>query len=131
MKKDIEIPIAKDVHVAIVEEWDKEFLSKDWNAYLINNRKSPIEMALVLSRGFDGELKTSTMRYALGTLSAKTFEKIEMVQDDILTLNNEFLVTYFADNKLYEKRFFFEKGMVTEKNLVTISLIGLKGVFAI
>ncbi len=131
MKKDIEIPIAKDVHVAIVEEWDKEFLSKDWNAYLINNRKSPIEMALVLSRGFDGELKTSTMRYALGTLSAKTFEKIEMVQDDILTLNNEFLVTYFADNKLYEKRFFFEKGMVTEKNLVTISLIGLKGVFAV
>ena len=131
MKKDIEIPIVKDVHVAIVEEWDKEFLSKDWNAYLINNRKSAIEMAFVLSRGFDEERKTSTMRYALGTVSAKTFEKIEMVQDEILKLNNEFLVTYFADNKLYEKRFFFEKGIVTEKNLISISLIGLKGVFAV
>jgi len=46
MKKDIEIPIAKDVYVAIVHEWNKEFLSKDWNAYIINNRKTPIEMAL-------------------------------------------------------------------------------------
>ena len=49
MKKDIEIPVAKDVHVAIVHEWNEEFLSKDWNAYLINNRATPIDMVLIVT----------------------------------------------------------------------------------
>ena len=75
MKKDIEIPIAKDVHVAIVHEWNKEFLDKDWNAYIINNRATPIEMVLIVSKGFDGEVKTSTLRYAFGNIPAKGFEK--------------------------------------------------------
>ena len=130
MKKDIEIPIAKDVYVAIVHEWNKEFLSKDWNAYIINNRKSAIEMALVVSKGFDEERKTSTMRYAFGVISAKGFEKIEMVTEDVLGLNNEFFVTYYADNKLYEKRFLFEKNSVNEKNLIHIPLLEMDGVLA-
>jgi len=131
MKKDIEIPIAKDVYVAIVHEWNKEFLSKNWNAYLINNRNTPIQMALVVSKGFDGDLKTSTMRYAFGVVKAKGFEKIEMVTEDVLGLNNEFYVTYYADNnKLYEKRFIFEKNTVNENNLVNIPLLEIDGVFA-
>lgn len=130
MKKDIEIPIAKDVYVAIVHEWNKEFLSKDWNAYLINNRKTPIEMALVVSKGYDGDRKTSTMRYAFKIIAAKAFEKIEMMQEELLGLNNEFYVTYYADNVLYEKRFFFEKNTVNEQNLSTIPLLEMEGVFA-
>ena len=130
MKKDIEIPIAKDVYVAIVREWNKEFLSKDWNAYIINNRKTPIEMALVVSKGYDGDLKTSTIRYAFKIIAAKTFEKIEMVQEELLSLNNEFYVTYYADNVLYEKRFVFEKNTVNEQNLSTIPLLEMEGVFA-
>ncbi|MCR9227303.1 MAG: hypothetical protein NXH90_07800 [Flavobacteriaceae bacterium] len=35
MKKDIEIPVAKDVHVAVIREWNDGFLSKDWNVYLL------------------------------------------------------------------------------------------------
>lgn len=130
MKKDIEIPIAKEVYIAIVHEWNKEFLDKNWNAYIINNRETLIEMALVVSKGFDGERKTSTMRYAFGEVKAKGFEKIEMVTEDVLGLNNEFFVTYYAGNKLYEKRFLFEKNTVTKKNLVKIPLLEMDGVFA-
>lgn len=130
MKKDIEIPIAKDVYVAIVHVWNKEFLSKDWNAYIINNRKTPIEMALVVSKGYDGDKKTSTMRYAFKVISAKGFEKIEMIQDELLGLTNEFYVTYYADSKLYEKRFVFEKNTVNKQNLSTIPLLEMEGVFA-
>ncbi len=129
MKKDIEIPVAKDVYVAIVHEWNKEFLSKDWNAYIINNRNTPIEMALVVSKGYDGDKKTSTMRYAFGLVKAKGYEKIEMVTEDVLGLTNEFYVTYYADNKLYEKRFVFEKNMVNEQNLSIIPLLEIEGVF--
>lgn len=130
MKKDIEIPVIKDVYVAIAHEWNKEFLSKNWNAYIINNRSSPIEMALVVSKGYDDERKTSEMRYAFGVIAAKAYEKIEMVLEEVLALNNEFYVTYFADNKLYEKRFLFTKNSVSEKKLVLIPLLEKEGVFA-
>ena len=130
MKKDIEIPVVKDVYVAIAHEWNKEFLSKNWNAYIINNRSSPIEMALVVSKGYDDERKTSEMRYAFGVIAAKAYEKIEMVLEEVLALNNEFYVTYYADNKLYEKRFLFTKNSVSEKKLVLIPLLEKEGVFA-
>ncbi|QLG45496.1 hypothetical protein [Costertonia aggregata] len=130
MKKDIEIPIAKDVHVAIIHEWNEEFLSKDWNAYIINNGSFPIEMVLVVSKGYEGDKKTSIMRHAIGVVAAKSFEKIEVVQEDVLALNNEFFVTYYADNKLYEKRFEFTKGSVSESRLSTIPMIEKEGVLA-
>lgn len=130
MKKDIEIPVAKDVHIAIVHEWNEEFLSKDWNAYILNNRTTPIEMAIIVSKGFDGDRNTSVMRHAIGLVGAKSFKKIEVVQEDVLQLNNEFFATYYAENKLYEKRFLFEQNTVNENNLVPIPLIGKNGVFA-
>lgn len=131
MKDDIEIPIAKDVYVAIVHEWNKEFLSKDWNAYIINDRTSQIDMVLVVSKGYDGDRKTSTMRHGIGVVNAKSFEKIELLQEDVLALNNEFFVTFFADDKLYEKRYLFEKNTINENNLTTIPIIEQEGVLAI
>ncbi len=130
MKKDIEIPIAKGVHVALIHEWNEEFLSKDWNAYVLNDTNSPIEMVMVVSKGFDDERKTSTMRHAIGVVAAKSFKKIEVVQEDVLTLNNEFFITYYSDNKLYEKRFLFESGSVTVDALKTILLIEKDGIMA-
>lgn len=130
MKKDIEIPVAKDVYVAAVHEWNEEFLSKDWNAYIINDRTTQIDMVLIVSKGYDGERKTSLMRHAIGAVDAKSFQKIELIQDDVLTLNNEFFVTYYADNKIYEKRFVFEKNTVNEHRLSEIPLLEKEGIFA-
>lgn len=130
MRKDIEIPIAKDVYVAIVHEWNDEFLSKDWNSYVINNRNTKIDMVLIVSKGFDESRETSVMRHAIGIVDAKSFEKIELVQEEVLGLNNEFFVTYYADDKIYEKRFLFEKNSVNENNLSKIPLIEKEGVFA-
>ncbi|MBU2900783.1 hypothetical protein [Maribacter dokdonensis] len=130
MKKDIEIPVAKDVHVAMIREWNKEFLDKDWNAYIINDRNTLIEMTMVVSKGYDKDRKSSTMRHGIGDMQPKSFRKIEVVQEDVLGLNNEFFVTFYADNKLYEKRFVFEKNTVTENNLVNIQLINKEGILA-
>ncbi|HAF77352.1 MAG TPA: hypothetical protein DCG42_08520 [Maribacter sp.] len=130
MKKDIEIPVAKDVYVAMIREWNKEFLDKDWNAYIINDRNTPIEMTMVVSKGYDKDRKSSTMRHGIGDMQPKSFRKIEVVQEDVLGLNNEFFVTFYADNKLYEKRFVFEKNTVKENNLVQIQLIDKEGIMA-
>lgn len=128
MKKDIEIPIAKDVHVVIAQEWNKEFLAKDWNAYIINNRKDAIEMVLVVSKGYLEDKKTSTMRHGIGVMAAKSFAKIELVQEDVLALKNEFFVTFFAEDKLFEKRFIFPEHSVNENNLKSIPVLNLEGV---
>lgn len=130
MKKDIEIPVAKDVHVAIVHEWNEEFLSKDWNAYIINNRTTPIDMVLIVSKGYDGTTKTSTMRHGIGLIAPKSFEKIELVQEDVFKLTNEFFVTFFAEDKLFERKYIFPKNSISEKNLTTIPLLEKDGILA-
>lgn len=130
MKKDIEIPVAKEVYVVLVKEWNKDFLSQDWNAYLVNNRSTPIEMVLVVSKGFDGDRKTATMRHGMAHINAKSFEKIEQVQEDVLHLTNEFFVTFYADNKLYERRFIFEKDSYLLKKMQPIPVMETEGVFA-
>jgi hypothetical protein len=128
MKKDIEIPIAKNVHVAIVHEWNDEFLEKNWNAYIINNRDTAIELVIVVSKGYESDRKTSTMRHGLGDIPAKSYRKIEIIQDDLIAFNNEFFVTFFADDRLYEKRYLFKSNSINESNLVALPVMGLEGV---
>ncbi|WP_394748272.1 hypothetical protein [Spongiimicrobium salis] len=129
MKKDIEIPIAKEVSVALVHEWNEEFLDKEWNAYIINHRNDPIEMVLVMSKGHDADRKTSTMRHAIEVVGAKSFEKIENVQEEVLGLNNEFYVTFFADNKMYERKYHFSKNTVNAAALTTLPVINKEGIY--
>jgi len=128
MKKDIEIPIVKEVYVAVVHEWNEEFLSKDWNAYIINDRESAIDMVLIVSKGYDGEVKTSKMRHGIGKVAAKSFAKIELMQEDVLRLNNEFYVTFFADDKLYEKKYIFRKNTINENAMQKLPVMEVEGV---
>lgn len=131
MKKDIEIPIAQDVFVAIVQEWDESFLSKNWNAYLINNRTTAIEMAIVVSKGYKNEIKTSTIRHGLGTVNAKSFVKVELITDDVLSLTNEFFVTFFAEGKLWEKKCVFPPNSISNQYEKLLPVLNIEGVFPV
>ena len=130
MKKDIEIPIVKAVYIALIQEWNDDFLEMTWNAYLINDGSLPIELVFVVSKGYDGDLKTATMRHRMEALGAKSYQKLEIVQKEILDLSNEFYVTYYLHGQLYEKRFVFEKGSVSEANLTQIPLFETIGILA-
>ncbi|WP_405247796.1 hypothetical protein [Cellulophaga sp. Asnod2-G02] len=130
MKKDIDIPVVKDVYVAIIHEWDDEMLHKVWNAYLINNKDSAIEMAIIVSSGSNSTDKTATIRYGLGTMEAKSFKKFEPLQEEIFALDNVFSLSFFSDNKLFDKKFLFKKNTIQTKALTTISLIDKEGILA-
>lgn len=130
MKKDIEIPVVKDVHVAVVREWNEEFLARDWNAYIINNRENPIEMVLVVSKGYDGDTRTSVMRHGIGVVGARDFARIELVQEEVLGLHNEFYVTFFSDGKLYEKKYLFSKNTIRESTLTDLPVMEQQGILA-
>lgn len=130
MKKDIEIPIAKDVYVVAVHELNSESLTKDWTTYIINDHITAIDLVMVVTNGFDEERKTSTMRHSLGFIEGKSFKKIELLQNDVLSLNNEFFVTYYAGNKFYEKRFLFAKNCISENMLNVVPVMKKTGVLA-
>ena len=130
MKKDIEIPTVEGVYMAITHDYNKVFKTNDWNAYLINDKDEPIEMILIVSHGFDGEIKTSTMRHKLANLPAKSGAKVELMQDEVLKLNNEFRLTFFVNNTLYEKTFLFKKNSIKQGALRTIKILDKKGVIA-
>ena len=128
MKKDIEIPLVEDVFVAVVLEKNETFRSMDWNAYLVNDLDVPLEMILIVTRGYDQKDTTSTMRHQLEELPPKSFAKVEFLQEEVLRLNNEFSVSYFVDSTMFHKTFVFQKGTIREENIKEIPQLQLKGV---
>lgn len=130
MRKDIEIPKAKNVHIVALKEWDKDFTSQQWIIYVLNNRKDEIETVLVMSRGKNEERKTSTLRHGLGNLQPRTAAKVELIPTEVLGFTNEYLLTFFAENKLYERKFIFEPNSISEENAVEIPVLETEGILA-
>ena len=130
MRKDIEIPKVENVHIVAINEWDKDFTGQQWNIYIINNREDEISTVLVLSRGKSEENKTSTLRHGLGNLKPKSAAKIELITTEVLGFTNEYLLTFFAVNKLFERKFIFEPNSISEENAVEIPVLESEGVLA-
>jgi len=128
MKKDIIIPEVKDVFMAVVREENEDFRSLDWNAYLVNNGDTPIDTVLIVTRGYSDSQTTSTMRHSLKELPSKSFAKVEFLQDEVLALNNEFSVSFFAKGKMLHKNFVFRKNSINEKATQDIPVMGKRGV---
>src|SRR6478609_903030 len=119
MRRDIEIPEVENVFIAAVQEWSDDFMEKVWYAYLVNDSDYNLDGVMVVSKAFgtiDGEMKkTSLLRHAFVEVPAVSVVKIEMVEKSVLQLNNEFMVTYFIGNTLYDKKFTFRKNTINER----------------
>ncbi len=134
MKKDIVIPQSEHVYIAAINEWDNDFQDNIWFAYFINENDAPLEMAIVISRAFgliDGEeRKTGMFRHVFNEVPAKGSIKVEILESNVLQLNNEFVVTYFLNGKLYDKTFVLEANSIQKDNEVDILSIQKKGILA-
>lgn len=128
MKKDIEIPKVENVYVAVVNEYNEIYKTQDWNAYIINDKPVDLDIVLIVTSGYSKEKITSTFRKKLDKLPAKSYAKIEMMQEDLFALNNEFKVTFFESDLLFDKTFLFRKNTINLKALQTIPLMEVKGV---
>ncbi|WP_460220185.1 hypothetical protein [Psychroserpens sp. MEBiC05023] len=128
MRKDIEIPSVKDVYVAVVQEQHPEYKTNDWNAYIINNKDVDLETVLIVSKGYSETKMTPIMRHTIALLPARSYAKIEFMQQDVLALNNEFKVTFFEGNQMLDKTYLFRKNTINTKALQPVPLMQLKGV---
>tara|TARA_R110002020_G_scaffold303939_2_gene519423 strand:+ start:41882 stop:42277 length:396 start_codon:yes stop_codon:yes gene_type:complete len=130
MQKDITIPQVEGVYVAAILEFNETHRTHDWNVYLINAKSEALETIFIVSKGHDARQKTSVMRHKLAVLPAKSFAKVEFIEDSVLKLNNEFSVSFFLDGKLYDKTFVFKANTIKETKLKEIPVIPEKGILA-
>lgn len=132
MKKDITIPDVENVFLAAIPEWSDDFMEKVWNVYVINDSDFLLDSLMVVSKAFgtiDGEMKkTSLLRHAFTEIPPVSVVKVEMIEKSVLALNNEFMVTYFIGNTLYDKKFTFVKNSCVETNLEEVPILFLDGV---
>ena len=132
MKADITIPEVENVFLAAVPEWSDDFMEKVWNVYLVNDSDFNLEGVMVVSKAFgtlDGEIKkTALLRHAFVQVPSVSVVKVEMIEKSVLALNNEFMVTYFIGNTLYDKKFIFRKNTVNEEATEEVPILFVEGV---
>ena len=132
MKKDIQIPTVENVFLAAVQEWSDDFMEKVWYVYLVNDSDFDLDSVMVVSKAFgtmDGEMKqTSLLRHAFVLVPKVSVVKIEMIEKSVLHLNNEFMVTYFIGNTLYDKKFIFKAQSITPDYVEEVPILFVDGV---
>lgn len=133
MKKDIQIPKVNNVSVAVVKEMGEDSNSV-YNVYLINQRSEVLEKVLVVSRGYatakktQKKMETSTLRKSLGNIPGKRAQKIEPIMEDLFGLNNEYWVSFWIGNKMFDKKFVFLSEAIKEDYFTKIPLLEKPGV---
>jgi len=130
VRKDIHIPKVQDVSMAIVKETDGG--EDAWAVYLINNKSVPIKNIIIASKGYgevnDEPVKTSTLRHFFEELQAGNFLKVEPIIKEVFVLSNEYRLTFYIDDMIYDRKFIFVPGSVAAENLIHIPLIERPGI---
>ena len=131
MKKDLPENIVQNITIAVVLESESPE-SKVWNVYLINEKSQEIQNVLVTSKGYgekDGvQVQTSTLRHFIGNVAAHSFETIEAIDEQVLGLTNEYWLSFYIDNIIYDKKYIFLPESIIEGNLILVPLVNKLGV---
>ena len=129
MKGDLNIPKVSGVEIAAVQRIDDDQL---WDILIINRNEELLENVLITSKGYgkaDGnEQVTSNLRHLVKQLPPKSFAKIEPIQRDVFHLTNEYWVSYFLNNQMYDKKYIFPPDAIQVKKAPKIHGFDLKGV---
>lgn len=131
MKRDLPENKVENIGIAVVLDSESSE-SKIWNVYILNFKKQAISTVLVSSKGYGTykgeEVKTSVLRHSIGDIPAVNFALVELIDEKLFALNNEFLVSYYINGVIYDKKFIFLTESITEFNFIRIPLINKPGV---
>ncbi|MEN9301903.1 MAG: hypothetical protein RL264_332 [Bacteroidota bacterium] len=133
MRDELKSPKVENVAVAIVNT-SAVGEEADYVVYLINLRDDIMEGIIVASTGFGenvhtGEkIKTSTLRRGIEVMLPNEAARIEPIMPDLFGLSNEFWVSFWVDEVLYDKKFLFPAGSIDVEKFTIIEPLGLPGV---
>jgi hypothetical protein len=130
MRKDIHIPKVTDVSMAVVQETDGK--DAEWGVYLINLKKVALSNIIIAAKGYgtmnEETVKTSTLRHFFEDLQPDSFQKVEKIMPEVFGLNNEYMLSFYIDGTIYDRKFIFVPDSVVENNLIQIPLIDRPGI---
>lgn len=130
MKKDIEFHPVAGVKLAIAKEVIEG--QSEWGVYIINHNLIELNTVMVTSKGYGfigGEQKkTSVFRHMIKELGPQSIAKIEPIDPALFALNNEFWVSYYILDQIFDKKFIFTEGSMNPTNISFIPDLGLEGV---
>lgn len=130
MLKDIPQLKVENVAVAVVKEQSNG--ADVWNAYIINLKNEVLEGVLITSKGYgmiEGEeRKTSTLRHFIENIPPLSCAMIEPITDNVLNLNNEYWVSFYLNNTMYDRKYVFLPGVINEDFFTNIPLLDKRGV---
>jgi hypothetical protein len=131
MKKDIEFTPVQGVLITIARRVN-ELNQSEWQVYLINRNPHALTNVFVTSRGYseksEDQQRTSTMRHFFAEVLPGQVVVVEPIMPEVFPLNNEFWVSYFVDNKVFDKKFIFVPDSIIEAHLVKIPELGTEGI---
>ena len=133
MKDGLLGPKVERVGVAVIEELT-EAQDKVYNVYLINFRDDIMEGIIITSKGYGqnantGEkIQTSTLRHCIELILPNEAAKIEPIVEEVFGLSNEYWVSFWVNDIMYDKKFVFLAETICEKNIKPIPILGAKGV---
>jgi hypothetical protein len=131
MKKDIDFLEVVDIGIAIVLESESEE-SRNWKAYLLNFKSETISNVLVSTKGYGllngSEVKTATFRHSLGSLAPQSYTPIEIIDESLFVIHNEFWLSFYIGDRVFDKKITFMADTLSAVNLDLIPLIMLPGV---
>ena len=133
MREELLGPKVEDVAMAIVQQYNEEN-EIIYYAYLLNLREDIMEGIIVTSKGYgqnvdSGErVKTSTLRHSLEILLPNEAAKIEPLMEEVFALSNEYWVSFWVNDQLFDKKFIFLAESISEENMKKIPLLGEIGV---
>ena len=131
MKKDIDFLEVVDIGIAIVLESESEE-SRNWKAYLLNFKSETINNILVSTKGYGllngSEVKTATFRHSLGALAPQSYVPIEIIDESLFAIHNEFWLSFYIGDRVFDKKITFLPDTISTANLDLIPLLMLPGV---
>lgn len=133
MKKDIILPKVDRVDVVVILE---DELTNEYNVYLWNHSEDIIEGIIITSAGFGedpltGEkILTATLRHSLEVLLPNEVAKIEVIMPEVFGLYNEYWLSFWVNDVLYDKQFLFPPESIIPSKFKLINQFGKKGVLA-
>ncbi|GAB1462482.1 hypothetical protein [Pedobacter sp.] len=131
MKKDLPENIVEDIAVAVVLMGETPEV-KNWTVYLINLKKEAITNVLITSKGYgekDGkQVKTSLLRHSMGDIAAQSYAGIEAIDPAVFGLTNEYWLSYYIGNTIYDKKFLFLPESIVDANFIKIPLLNKPGI---
>lgn len=136
MREELKGPVVENIGVAVIQ-MENELKEKLYEVYLLNLKEEIIEGIIITCKGYGvnvvtgEEVKTATMRHSLEVLLPNEAAKIEPIMEEVFGIANEYWVSFWIDDTMYDKKFVFVPESISEKNMKKIPVLGEKGVMII